>query len=168
MKRTADIGLAIGLAIIFLLAALTTLALLSLDADEALAQSTSRRQVTVLASARRTATTTSDDILNIGENLNVSGAYIFLDVTAVQTTPLITLAVQAVDPVGGDYISVFTAATGLSAAGNATYLLIPGVGSADDDVTEVQGFPIPASWRVRVTHGDTDPITYSVGALLIP
>lgn len=167
MKKAANLGLAIGLAIITLFTALISLALVALpEADVVQAQNTNRRQVTILASAQRTSTTTSDDILNLGENLNVRGAYLFIDVTGVQTTPLVTPSIQAIDPVSGDYISVFTATAGISSS--AVYLLVPGVGTAADGVTQVRGFPLPANWRVRVAHADTDPITYSVGALLVP
>lgn len=166
MKRTANLGLALGLAIAIFASSLATLRLAGLsDADVARAQST-RRAVTLLASSQRTATITSEDIVNHAENLNVRGAYVFLDVTGVQTTPLITLSVQAIDPVSGDYVNVLAATAGVSSS--AVYLIYPGIGSAADGVTQVRSYPLPASWRVRVAHADADPITYSVGALLAP
>lgn len=128
------------------------------------AQST-QRTLTLLTSESRTATTSSLDVSNIGENLNVKGAYLMLNVTGVQTTPLITLAVQAKNPATGDYVGIFTATAGVSST--ATYLLYPGAGTAANDVTQTRSYPLPPVWRVRVTHDDTDPITYSVSAMLM-
>jgi len=124
--------------------------------------------VTLLTSSQRTATTASSDVVNIGENINVRGAYVTLDVTGVLTSPVITLTVQAKDPVSEGYEAIFTATSGVTAAGTHTYLIYPGIGSAADDVAQIRSYPLPAQWRVRVAHADTDPITYSVGALLVP
>ena len=131
------------------------------------AQISSKRLVTVLASSQRTATTTSDDFINSGLNTNVKGAYVTLDVTAVLTSPVITLTVQAKDPVSDNYEAVLTASSGVSAAGTHTYLIYPGAGAAAGDVVQTLSYPLPPQWRVSVEHTDTDPITYSVGALLI-
>jgi hypothetical protein len=154
----------VALGLIILVVALVTLGLATLP-ETARAQST-QREVTVLDSEERTATTTSADIVNLGENLNVKGAYVFLDVTGVETTPLVTLSIQAIDPVSGDYATVFAATTGVSST--VTYLVYPGVGSATDGISQTRSYPLPAGWRVSVAHQDADPITYSVGALLIP
>jgi hypothetical protein len=133
--------------------------------NHAQAQATSRRLLPVLASEARTETAVSGNIVNVGENLNVKGAYIFLDVSGVLTTPLITLSVQAVDPAAGTYRNVFVATSGVSST--QTYLIYPGIGSAANDVNQVLSYPLPASWRVEVAHDNTDPITYSVSALLV-
>ena len=130
------------------------------------AQST-ERVVTVLGSEARTATTASVDFINTTGNTNVAGAYLVLDVTGVASTPLITLTVQAKDPVSGKYESIFNASAGVSAAGTVTYLIYPGVGAASDDVAQVVSRPLPPVWRVTVAHLDADPITYTVGALLV-
>lgn len=130
------------------------------------AQST-QRLVTVLSSASRTSDTTSDDVYNLGENLNVRGGYVVLDVTGVLTTPLITLSVQVKDPLSEQYRSVMTATAGVSAVGTKTYLVYPGIGNAAADVTQVASYPLAPVWRVFVDHDDTDPITYTVGAMLV-
>lgn len=134
---------------------------------QAQAQNT-QRIITVLPSAVRTAATNSADYVNLGEVSNIRGAYITLDVTGASVTPLITLSVKAKDYVSGKYETVFAASTGIAAAGTHTYLIYPGVGAAANDVEQVQSYPLPIQWRVTVEHLDTDPITYSVGALLIP
>lgn len=130
------------------------------------AQST-ERVVAVFGSEPRTATTTSVDFINTTGNANVSGAYLVLDVSGIAASPLITLSVQAKDPVSGKYEPIFNASTGVSAAGTVTYLIYPGVGTASDDVAQVVSRPLPPVWRVSVAHLDTDAITYTVGALLV-
>lgn len=136
-----------------------------LPLGEIQAQPSTRRAMILLSEDQRTETTASPDITNVGENLNVRGAYLLLEVSGVQTTPLITLAVQARNPASGDYVGVFTATAGVSAT--ATYLLYPGVGAAADEVTQIRSYPLPPVWRVQVSHADTDPITYSVSAVLV-
>lgn len=135
------------------------------------AQATTRRQVTVLSSSRRITSTNSSDILNYGENLNVRGAYLTLDVTAVLTTPVITLSVQAKDPVSENYETIFSATSAVSAVGTHTYLIYPGIGSAGNDVVQVLSYPLPAEWRVSMEHfGHGSDYVYRggvVGALII-
>jgi hypothetical protein len=135
---------------------------------EAEAQVSSRRMVTVLASAERITTTTSSDITNLDEAQNIRGGYITLDVTEVTTTPIITLSVEFKDPVSGEYETLLTASSGVNATGTHTYLIYPGAGTAGADVTQVAGYVLPQVWRVSVEHDDTDPIEYSVGAMLAP
>jgi len=127
-----------------------------------------QRIITILSSAPRTATTNSADYVNLGEISNIRGAYITLDVTGAADTPTITLSIKAKDYVSGAYESVLVAATGVTTTGTHTYLIYPGIGAAANDVTQIQSYPLPMQWRVTVEHTDTDPITYSVGALLIP
>ena len=163
VKRLLDLTLVVALLFAVIMAGLG----LAVDRD-AHAQPSSLRLVTVLASSQRITTTTGSDVVNIGENLNVRGAYLTLDVTGVMTTPVITLTVQAKDPVSSNYEAIFTATSGVTTTGTHTYLIYPGVGSAGGDVVQTLSYPLPAEWRVSVAHSDTDPITYSVGALLVP
>lgn len=132
------------------------------------AQVTSKRMVTVLESASRITTTVSSDQINLDEAQNVKGGYITLDVTGVLTTPVITLSVQFKDSASGKYENLLTASSGVSAVGTHTYLIYPGAGTAGADVTQVAGYVLPMTWRVQVEHEDTDPITYTVGAMLVP
>jgi len=134
---------------------------------QAQAQNT-QRIITVLSSASRITTTNSADFANLGETVNIRGAYLTFDITDVMTTPLITLSVKAKDYVSGNYESVFVAATGVTTIGTHTYLIYPGIGAAAHDVDQIQSYPLPLQWRVTVEHQDADPITYSVGALLVP
>lgn len=118
-------------------------------------------ETTLLASAARTATTSSAD----QTNHNARGVLVTLDVTAVTDTPSITLVVQA--KMGNNYEALLTASAAVTATGTHSYIVYPGVGAASGDVTQVAGFPLPRTWRVTLTHGDSDSITYSVESSLI-
>lgn len=155
------LGAALSLGLLFVAVALALLL-----HKPAQAQSTARL-VTVLSSASRTSDTTSLDQVNFGETSNVRGGYITLDVTGAMTTPLITLTLQAKDPVSGNYENLLVASTGVSTIGTHTYLVYPGIGNAAGDVVQVLSYPLPPTWRVLISHNDTDPITYSVGAMLV-
>lgn len=117
----------------------------------------------ILGSAARTATTISADL----DNRFAKGVLITLDVTAAVATPSITLSVEVKDEVSGKYETIFTASAAVTGVGTHSYLIYPRAGAAAGDIVEVAGFPLPKTWRVKVTHADADSITYSVGGNLI-
>lgn len=117
-----------------------------------------------LASAARTATTNSADFKNYG----CAGVIVTLDVTALSLTPSITVSVQHKDVASGKYENLFTSAAVTTSPVTNTYIVYPGVAAAAADVTAVAGFVIGKTWRIAVTHADTDSITYSVGYTLVP
>ncbi len=128
----------------------------------------SDRYFTALSGEPRTSDTNSSDFINIQQNLNVSGVLITLDITEVADTPRITPSVQFKDPASGKYESLLTASSGVTGVGTHSYLIYPGAGTASGDITQVAAFPLPHVWRVSVAHMDTDAITYTVGASLLP
>jgi len=115
----------------------------------------------VLASAARTSTTNSTDKVNY----NGRGVLVTLNVTALADTPSIVLSIEA--KMGAVYEALLTASAAVTATGIHSYLVYPGVGAASGDVVQVAGFPLPRTWRVTVTHGDADSITYVVNASVI-
>jgi len=117
--------------------------------------------IALLASAARTATSASSDQINYG---NARGVIVTLDCTVDPASASITMDIEHKDTVSGKYESLMLTAAAVTAVGTHTYIVVPGVGAAADDVVEVAGFPIGKVWRVNVTHADTDSITYSVGA----
>lgn len=153
MKRLIIV---VGLGLLGLIFALTPLSQISAQGNQQL--------IEVMGSQQYTATTLSNDQQT---GLNVEGAYFVLNVTGALTTPLITPSIQLKDPVSGNYSNIMVASTGVSTIGTYTYLLYPATGTAAFSVTQVANYPLPNSWRVVVTHLDTDPITYSIGALLV-
>lgn len=114
---------------------------------------------TALASAARTTSTQSADLTNY----NGRGVRVWLDVTAITATPSITLAIEGKDPASGKYKTMLTGAAVTTVSTNE-YVVYPGVTeTANVDAST----PLPRTWRVNVTHGDADSITYSVGYCLI-
>lgn len=113
----------------------------------------------LLASAARTATTNSAD----QTNYNGVGLILFLDVSAVTATPSITLTLQIKDSISGDYFTVWTAAAAVTTTGEYAYLFVPG--GAAGSYTEAVNLRLGRTWRLRVTHADSDEITYSVSGV---
>jgi len=117
------------------------------------------QEVTLLASAARTASTNGTD----QTNYNHRALVVVVDVTSITATPSITPTLQIKDSISGDYVTVWTAAAPLTATGEAAYLFVPG--GAAGSYTEAVNLRLPRTWRLRVTHADADSITYSVSAV---
>lgn len=117
--------------------------------------------VTVLASAGRTATTNSSELVNY----NGRGVSVQLLVTATTASPSLVLKIQTTDVTGGTMETVLTSAT-LTPSGTASYRFVvyPGAGQVANQVVSL---PIGRFWRVSVEHGNTDSCTYSVRATVI-
>lgn len=111
---------------------------------------------TLLASAERTATTSSTD----QTNYNWRGAHIVIDVTAIAATPSIVVTVQGKDVISGKYYTILTSAA-ITGTGTTVLRIYPGlVAVANLTISDI----LPRLWRVSVVAADADSITYSVGA----
>ncbi len=121
----------------------------------------SNQDVTLLASAARTATTNSPD----QTNPSFRGAILFVNVTSITATPSVTPSVAMKDSISAAYGTLWTATVAIAAAGAYIYLLYPG--AVNGNATEVDGIAIPRTWRLTMTHADADSITYSVSAAYI-
>lgn len=116
-------------------------------------------EVTVLASAARTATVDSAD----QTNHNARGAHVIIDVTAITATPSITPKIQVKDPASAKYYDVLVGVA-ITAVGTTVIKVYPGIAaSANAAASDILG----RTWRVRVEHADADSITYSVGAHVV-
>lgn len=126
---------------------------------------TNNVELTLLASAARTATTPTPD----QTNYNWRGLVLFIDVTARAGATTLTPSLQIKDPIGGDYITVWTAAAAINTAdGSFAYLFYPSpLADAAELYTEAVDLTIPRTWRVNVVHSDGSSITYSVAAGMI-
>lgn len=117
-------------------------------------------EVTVLASAGNAAgTRTSAD----QTNHNARGVVLVLDITALGAAETLTLIVDAKDPVSAIYVGM----TAFVDSGvDMVYALYPGaVETAAVVALQVQGVPLPRTWRVRVTTSPgVNASTFSVGA----
>lgn len=115
--------------------------------------------VTLLPSLARTATTTSDDT----SNLYARGLHLVIDVTAITSTPSITVTIQGKDFSSGKYYTLLASAA-ITATGTTVLRVFPGAtASANVAANDI----LPTNWRVSVAHGNSNSITYSVAASLI-
>lgn len=128
---------------------------------------------TLLASASRTATTTSDTVNNYGG----TGVVVFVDYTiSPNNTETMTTSIEVQDPASGKWVALtaFTALTSSNIGATATtetyvYTLYPG--GAETAATghhEVQSLVLPRIWRLKMTHSASTAWTYSVGISELP
>ena len=114
---------------------------------------------TAFVSAARTATATSDDL----KNHNYTYLTIFVDATVEADTASVTPSVQIKEIEGGAYFTIWTAAAAIEAVGQTAYQLGPGLlTSVDEDWTDTGNVVIPRTFRIVMTHADSDALTYSV------
>lgn len=158
-----------------LLAAAATEATLSTVADgiadiknatEAIAGGgeSSTHVLTVLPSTARTADTTSATQAAAGSR----GLVLYFNVTVGSTT--LQLFLEGQNPVSGAWIPLTNFSGVGGAVADLAYVVYPNAagGGAVAGAVEVAALPLPRVWRVRVTHGDPTPVTYSVAAHLLP
>jgi hypothetical protein len=119
--------------------------------------------LTLLASAARTAATASSD----QTNYNGSRVMVFLNVTVASGTGGLTVQIQGKDPVSGNYVNLNANPTAVTGTGMTTYELALGDGAASGQVTQRTGGLLPRTWRVNVAVGDSSSYTYSLGASVI-
>jgi hypothetical protein len=116
---------------------------------------------TVYASAARTATPTAVTV-QVGR---YNYLHLAIDVTAVTSTPSVVCTVHGLDPVSGKYYLMLTSAAQTDSGAPYTTVLKIGPGlpvTANISANDI----LPDTIRVTMTHGDSDSITYSVGANL--
>jgi len=119
----------------------------------------SSESLTLLASAARTVTVASDDQTNNDNR----GVHVVLDVTNAGTGN-VTLTIQGKDELSGKY---YTLLAGAAVSTNSTnvYKVFPGsTVTANVSANDI----LPRVWRVSVTHNNSNSITYSVGASVVP
>ncbi len=113
---------------------------------------------TAFDSAAYTATQNSGDLINH----NYRYLTIFVDATVEADTASVTPSVQ-IKSKSGDYFTIWTAAAAIEAIGNTAYQLGPGLLAATgEDYTDTGNVVIPRTFRIVMTHADTDDLTYSV------
>lgn len=112
---------------------------------------------TLLASAARTATVSSSDITNYG----AKGVRVFINATALAATPSVVPTIEVKDPVSGVYTAVLTGAAITTAAPTHVVLTVYPGATVATNVTASN--VIGKTWRVTMTAGDADSLTYSVG-----
>jgi hypothetical protein len=120
-------------------------------------------EITPLASAARTATTSSPTLLNRRH----TGVLVILNVTAASGTGGLTTKVQARDPISGNWIDLVADAAAILATGTYAFEVNPSAGAASGGVRAAVARHLPQEWRITVAHGDASSYTYSVSATLM-
>jgi hypothetical protein len=125
--------------------------------------SSSARSFEVLPSAARTAAPDSQEFEVTGRGYEYSGLVLVLDITAVTASPGITVTVAGVDQVSDKLFTVLASAP--IATVSTTILRIgPGLTAAANLTANDY---LPPTFRVTVTHADTDSATYSLAGMLV-
>lgn len=115
--------------------------------------------VTLLASAARTANANSADQTNGGHK----GLHVVIDVTAIADSPSVVFTIEGKDAVSGKYYTLLASAA-ITGVGTTVLRVFPGLAAA---ANAAANDVLPRTWRVTTTHDDADSITYSVGASVI-
>lgn len=116
------------------------------------------QEFSVLTSASRTTTQTSPDYTN----LSCTGAILVLDITTPGTGS-ITLSVDGKDPVSGKYYNIITGNPETTTVTRVYRIHIGLTASANATVNDA----LPKTFRVVVTHNNSNAIVYSLGMILI-
>lgn len=116
--------------------------------------------LTVFESAARTASVNSATFPNSRHR----GLHLVIDATASAATPSVVFTIQGYSPLGDDYYTILASAA-VTGAATTVLRVYPGLAAAANLV--VSDF-LPPLWRVSVVAGDSDSLTYSVAALLLP
>lgn len=119
---------------------------------------------TIAPSAARTATATFGPFFVPS---GYRGVRLFVDVTAVTSTPSVVLSIKLKDPVGGDYSATILDSAALTAAITAPIVMTvyPGVTAAANVAISNH---IGRQFAVTATHADADSITFSVTGEWLP
>lgn len=115
---------------------------------------------TVFASLARTATPTPVDNSNDGYR----GVHLIINCSAVTSSPSVVFTIQGLNAITGVGYTVLASAA-IVGTGVTVLRVFPGA-TASANVTANDC--LPSVWRVIATHGNSDSITYSVAANLLP
>lgn len=116
---------------------------------------------TLLASAARTTTTSSSD----QTNNYCKGVRVFINATALAATPSVVPTIEVKDPVSGTYTAILTGAAITTAA--PTHVVLTCYPGATVAANLTASIPIGKVWRLTMTAGDADSLTYSAAYEMI-
>lgn len=115
----------------------------------------------VFSLAGATATQTSADFANP----NARGVKVVLDVTVnAGGAGSVTVTIQGKDKASGKYFTLLAGAAVVTVVTNV-YTVFPGAPVAANVSANDQ---LPEVWRIVVTANNANPVTYTVGAALLP
>ncbi len=120
-------------------------------------------QGTLLASAARTATTSSPQQINY----NARGIMLFLNISAASGTGGLIVRLLGIDPISGNDAELNTDITAITATGLYLFELYPGSSSAGasgaSKVNQRISASLPRTWYAKIVAGDSSSYTYSLG-----
>ena len=116
------------------------------------------KNIEILSSKARTATESSV----VQKSRDFDGIHVIIDVTAVTATPSVVPTIEGYDPISGKYYTLLTGVA-ITATGTTVLKVFPNATAVAN--VSVNDF-VPLNFRVTMTHGDADSITYSVSANL--
>ncbi len=120
----------------------------------------SNTDITILASAARTAAVDTADFTNI----NHRGVVVVVDVTADPASAAVTFTIQGKDTLSSSYYTLLVSAALATVDVTTDLVVYPGCLAVTNRVANL---PLPRIWRVSITVGNSNSFTYSVGASLI-
>jgi hypothetical protein len=109
----------------------------------------------IYQSAARTATPTAVGITD----KDVVGVQVVIVTSAVTATPSVVVTIDGLDPLSNTFYNILTSAA-IATTSTVVLRVHPDIVAAAN--LTAQDF-LPATYRVTMTHGDTDSITYTVG-----
>ncbi len=117
--------------------------------------------VPILPSVARAA---AGDVISAYNDLSHTrlGGHFVIRTSAIVSAPSVVPNIEAQDPLSLQWYPILTGAA-ITATGLVVLRVYPGVANTAN--LSVSDF-LPPIWRVRMTHGNTDSITYSVSANL--
>lgn len=114
---------------------------------------------TLFASAARTASVNSADVLNVAGR----GAHVVIDVTAIGAAPSVTFTVKGKDLASNKYYTILASAA-ITAVGTTVLRIDPSLTAAANTIA---ADILPRTFRVEAVHANADSITYSVGCSIV-
>lgn len=117
--------------------------------------------ITLSASSAKTATANYEPNAN---NRYARGVVVYINITASSATPSVVFTIQGYDEASDAWYDILASAaqTGTAAVRMRVHPSLAAVTNlAANDL-------LPRRWRVRAVHADSDSITFSLGACLIP
>jgi hypothetical protein len=117
------------------------------------------REVTVFASAARTASADSADLTNP----YARGVVVTIDATAATATPSVVFTIKGKASLSGKYYTILASAA-ITGTGTTVLRVYPGLTATTNLVASDV---LPPVWIVSAAAGDADSLTYSVSASYI-
>lgn len=92
------------------------------------------------------------------------GMHLIINISSLNAgTPQITVTIKGVDPLSGKTYTILASAA-LASVATTILKVYPALTAASNTVANDI---LPANWQINVSHNDTQPITYSIGAQLV-